>query len=157
MRTRSLRTAEILTWIVISLTTFLAMRVGAILLSLVNPAICADSCDLGRHTFRVVMAVFVIGWFPWLLLLCIHYARTHAELWWLPHVVVIAGAYVVAMVYVASLFLGFSDADSRTAFLALCAAVVDVLATLFVIAGVVLDRNLPPDNRVRFFQEDTGE
>src|ERR1700680_4563950 len=99
MRTRSLRAAEILTWIVISLTTFLALRIGAILLSLLNPAICNDSCDLGHHTIRVILAVFVVGWFPWLLLLCIHYARTHLELWWLLHSIIIAGAYVVAMVY----------------------------------------------------------
>src|SRR3979409_1775934 len=102
MRTRSLRAAEIMTWIVISLTSFLALRVGV--LSLLNPAMCTDSCELGHHAFRVILAVFVVGWFPWLLLLCIRYARTHAELWWLPHCFVITGAYTVAMVYVAELF-----------------------------------------------------
>jgi len=157
MRTRSLRAAEIMTWIVISLTSFLALRIGVILLSLLNPAMCTDSCELGHHAFRVILAVFVVGWFPWLLLLCIRYARTHAELWWLPHGVVIAGAYIVAMVYVAGLFLGFSDADRRTTLLALSAAFVDGLATVIAIAGVVLDRKLPPDTRVRFFQEDAGE
>jgi hypothetical protein len=157
MRTRSLRAAEIMTWIVISLTTFLALRIGAILLSLLNPAICNDSCDLGHHTIRVILAVFVVGWFPWLLLVCIHYARAHTELWWLPHSIVVAGAYIVAMVYIAGLFLGFPDADPRTALLALSAAAVDGLATVIVILGVVLDRKLPPDTRVHFFQEDTGE
>jgi hypothetical protein len=157
MRTRSLRAAEILTWIVISLTSFLALRIAAILLSLLNPAICNDSCDLGHHTIRVILAVFVIGWFPWLLLLCIRYGKTHVELWWLPHSIVIAGAYIFAMVYIAGLFLGFSDADPRTAVLAICAAAVDGLATVIAILGVVLDRKLPRDPGVQFFREDAGE
>src|ERR1700704_6124436 len=101
MRAWSLRAAEILTWCVISLTTLLALRIGAIMLSLLTPASCNDSCELGHDALRVFLAVFVIGWFPWLILLCIRYARTHAGLWWLPHCVIIAGAYTVAMVYVA--------------------------------------------------------
>ena len=61
------------------------------------------------------------------------------------------------MVYVAVLFLGFSDADSRTTVLALGAAFVHGLATVILIVAVVLDRTVPPDTRVHFFQEDTGE
>jgi hypothetical protein len=53
--------------------------------------------------------------------------------------------------------MGFSDADSRTPFLALAAAVCHGLATAVLIAAVVLDRRVPPDARVHFFQEDTGE
>jgi hypothetical protein len=157
MRTWSLRAAEILTWCVISLTTFLALRIGAIMLSLINPAICNDSCELGHHAVRVFLAVFVVGWFPWLLLLCIRYARSHAELWWLPHGLIVAGAYTVAMLYVAQLFLGFNDADGRTAFLALCGAAVDALATLVLVGAVVLDRTVPPDNSVHFYREDAGD
>ena len=157
MRAWSLRAAEILTWCVISLTTFLALRLSAIMLTLLNPAICNDSCDLGHHVLRVFLAVFVVGWFPWLLLLCIRYARTHAELWWLPHCFVITGAYTVAMVYVAQLFLGFSDADGRTAFLAICAAGVNVIATVVLVGAVLLDRTVPPDTSVHFFGEDAGE
>jgi hypothetical protein len=157
MRAVSLRTAEFLTWIAICLTSFLAFRVFAIYLTLINPATCNDSCDMGHSAIRVFLAVFVVGWFPWLLLLCISYARRHAELWWLPHCLVIAGAYIFAMVYVATLFMGFSDADGRTPFLALSAAVTDALATLVLIAAVVVDRNIPPDTRVHFFQEDAGE
>jgi hypothetical protein len=70
---------------------------------------------------------------------------------------VIAGAYIFAMVYVAVLFIGFSDADGRTPFLALAAAACHGLATMVLIAAVVLDRQVPPDTRVHFFQEDTGE
>jgi len=157
MRTASLRSAEFLTWIAISLTSFLAFRILAIYLTLVNPATCNDSCDLGHHAVRVFLAVFVVGWFPWLLLLCIRYARRHAGLWWLPHCLVIAGAYIVAMVYVAVLFLGFSDADARTPFLAVAAAFCHGLATVVLIIAVVLDRRVPPDTRVHFFQEDVGE
>jgi hypothetical protein len=157
MRAASLRAAEFLTWIAICLTSFLAFRIFAIYLTLVNPATCNDSCGLGHHAVRVALAVFVVGWFPWLLLLCVSYARRHAELWWLPHSLVIAGAYIFAMAYVAVLFMGFSDADSRTPFLALAAAVCHGLATAVLIAAVVLDRRVPPDARVHFFQEDTGE
>jgi hypothetical protein len=157
MRAWSLRAAEILTWCVISLTTFLALRIAAIMLTLLSPADCNDSCELGHHVLRVFLAVFVIGWFPWLLLLCIRYARTHAELWWLPHCLVIAGAYTIAMAYVVQLFLGFNDADGRTAFLAICAATVDAIATVVLVSAVVLDRTLPPDTSVHFFREDSGE
>jgi hypothetical protein len=157
MRTWSLRAAEILTWCVISLTTFLALRIGAIMLTLLNPAICNDSCELGHHVLRVFLAVFVIGWFPWLILLCIRYARTHAELWWLPHCIIIAAVYTVAMVYVAQLFLGFNDADSRTPFLAFCAAAVDAVATVVLVSAVLLDRTVPPSTTIHFFGEDTGE
>jgi hypothetical protein len=157
MRAVSLRSAEFLTWIAICLTSFLAFRIFAIYLTLVNPASCNDSCDMGHQAIRVFLAIFVVGWFPWLHLLCIHYARRHAELWWLPHCLVIAGAYIFAMVYVAVLFMGFSDADGRTPFLALCAAVTDGLATVVLITAVVLNRNVPPDERVHFFQEDVGE
>src|ERR1700730_6931747 len=139
MRARSLRAAEILTWCVISLTTFLALRTAAIMLTLLNPAVCNDSCELGHHVLRVFLAVFVIGWFPWLILLCIRYARTHAELLWLPHSIVHAGVYTIAMVYVAQLFLGFSDADNRTPFLALCAAAVDGVATVVLVSAVLID------------------
>jgi hypothetical protein len=157
MRALSLRVAEFLTWIAICLTSFLAFRILAIYLTLVNPATCNDSCDLGHSAIRVFLAVFVIGWFPWLLLLCIGYARRHAELWWLPHCLVIAGAYIFAMVYVAVLFMGFSDADGRTPFLALSGAVTLGLAAILVISAVLVDRKVPPDHRVHFFQEDTGE
>jgi hypothetical protein len=58
---------------------------------------------------------------------------------------------------VAVRFTGFSDADARTPFLALAAAVSHGLATMVLIAAVVLDRNVPPDARVHFFQEDAGE
>ena len=157
MRAVSLRTAEVLTWIAICLTSFLAFRILAIYLSLINPAICNDSCELGGDAIRVFLAVFVVGWFPWLLLLCIAYARRHAELWWVPHSLVIAGAYVFAMVYVAVLFRGYSDADGRTPFLALSAAASHGLATAILLAGVMLDRHVPPDTTVHFFPEDSGE
>ena len=157
MRAVSLRTAEVLTWIAICLTSFLALRIFAIYLTLLNPATCNDSCDLGRDAIRVFLAVFVVGWFPWLLMLCISYARRHAELWWLPHCVVIVGAYIFAMAYVAVLFMGFSDANGRTPFLALSAAASLGLAGVVLIAGVVLDRHVPPDATVHFFQEDSGE
>src|SRR5258708_20395700 len=107
MRTVSLRTAEVLTWIAICLTSFLAFRIFAIYLTLLNPATCNDSCDLGRDATRVFLAVFMVGWFPWLLMLCISYARRHAELWWLPHSVVIVGASIFALPYLPLLFLGF--------------------------------------------------
>ena len=157
MRAVSLRAAEFLTWIAICLTSFLAFRIFAIYLTLINPATCNDSCQLGHDAIRVFLAVFVVGWFPWLTLLCISYARRHAELWWLPHAFVIAGAYIFAMIYVAVLFMGFSDADGRTPFLALSAALTDGLATVVLVTAAVLDRNPPPDTRVHFFQEDAGE
>src|SRR5258708_29676966 len=119
MRAVSLRTAEVLTWIAICLTTFLAFRIFAIYLTLLNPATCNDSCDLGRDAIRVFLAVFVVGWFPWLLMLCISYARRHAELWWLPHCVVIVGAYIFAMSYVAVLVIGFRAPHRRPPFPAL--------------------------------------
>jgi hypothetical protein len=75
---------------------------------------------------------------------------------WLPHCLVIAGAYIFAMVYVAVLFTGFSDADARTPFLALAAAVSHGLFTVVLIAAVVLDRNVPPDARVHFFPGGRG-
>lgn len=153
----SLRTAEILTWIAICLTSFLAFRIFAIYLTLLNPATCNDSCDLGRDAVRVFLAVFVVGWFPWLLMVCISYARRHAELWWLPHSVVIVGAYIFAMAYVAVQFMGFSDANGRTPFLALSAAASLGLAGIVLIAGVLLDREVPPDTTVHFFPEDSGE
>jgi hypothetical protein len=157
MRAASLRAAEFLTWIAICLTSFLALRIFAIYLTLINLSACNDSCDLGHHAIRVFLAVFVVGWFPWLLLLCIAYARRHAELWWLPHSLVIAGSYVFAMVYVAVLFMGFSDANARTPILALAAAGSLGLASVVLIAAVVLDRKVPPDTSVHFFQEDAGE
>src|SRR5258708_12231513 len=100
MRAVSLRTAEVLTWIAICLTTFLAFRIFAIYLTLLNPATCNDSCDLGRDAIRVFLAVFVVGWFPWLLMLCISYARRPPEISWLPPCVVILGPYIFAIAYV---------------------------------------------------------
>src|SRR5260370_22452270 len=157
MRTVSLRTAEVLTWIAICLTSFLAFRVFAIYLTLLNPATCNDSCDLGKAGIWVFLAVFVIGWFPWLLMLCIAYARRHAELWWLPHSLVVAASYIFAMGYVAAQFMGFSDANGRTPFLALSAAASLGLAGLVLIARGLIDRPVPPGTTVHFFQEDSGE
>src|SRR5258708_23886563 len=144
MRAVSLRTAEVLTWIAICLTTFLAFRIFAIYLTLVNPATCNDSCDVGRDAIRVFLAVFVVGWFPWLLMLCISYARRHAELWWLPHGVVIVGAYIFAMSYVAVLFMGFSDANGRTPSRAPSPPPTLGLAAVSLFPGACLVPNSPP-------------
>jgi hypothetical protein len=53
--------------------------------------------------------------------------------------------------------MGFSDADGRTPFLALSAAATNGLATVVLVTAVFADRNIPPDTRVHFFQEDAGE
>jgi hypothetical protein len=61
------------------------------------------------------------------------------------------------MVYVAELFLGFNDADSRTAFLATCAAAVDAIATVVLVGAILFDRTIPGDTGVHLLGEETGE
>jgi hypothetical protein len=158
MRRGLLRIAEIFGWMAGGFAFFLGARVFFIFLSVLNPAFCEISCDLGKSAVPVMLACFVVAWAPLPIIAFIHYSRRSLRLTWLPHAVVLTGSFVVAMLYVARVSLSFTDVDDRNVVLAVAAAACLMLSTAFLFLGVLLDRKLPPgEARVQFFQEDLGE
>ena len=158
MRRGLLRTAEVFAWMAGGFAFFLAARMFLIFLSVINPAFCDISCDMGQYLVPVSLACYVVGWAPVPVIVFIHRARRSLSLVWVPHCIVITAAFTAAMLYVADLSLSFRDVDSRNVVLAFGATACLLLATMFLLAAVLLDRKLPPaEPEVHFFQEDTGD
>jgi hypothetical protein len=158
MRRGMLRIAEIFGWMAGGFALFLGARMFFIFLSIINPAFCDISCDMGRYIVPVSVACFVIGWVPLPILLMIHHARRSLTLSWVPHAVGLTVLFVLAMAYVVAVSLSFRDVDDRNVVLAGSAALSLVVATLCLLIAALGDRTLPEqDAPVRFFQEDMGE
>jgi hypothetical protein len=158
MRRSLLRLAEVLSWMAAGFAAFLAFRVFFIFLSVINPAFCDVSCDLGRYAVPVGLACFVFGWAPFVIIGMIHFARRSLRLWWTPHAVLLTLLFLLAMVYVAGVALSFTDVDGRIVVLAAGAAVSMLAGSGLLFAAVLLDRSLPPpEPEVHFFREDLGE
>jgi hypothetical protein len=158
MRRVLLRIAELCAWTGGAFAVFLGFRIFLIFLSVVNPAFCDISCDLGKYAVPVSLAVFVVGWSPLFVIAAIRHARRSLSLWWTPHIAVITTTFAVAMGYVAGVSLSFIEVDSRNVVLAGAAAVFVVAATVALFAAVLLDRTLPQaEQEIHFFQEDLGE
>lgn len=137
MRDRLLATAEVLSWIAVSFTIFLGLRVGSIFLNLVNPAQCNESCGAGSQVIPLALMTFGLGWFPMLLVHFVHIARRGTESWFVIHTVVVVVAHAVAMVIIIRIFAEYGDADTRTSILAACAATFDVLTGLCLVTGAL--------------------
>jgi riboflavin transporter FmnP len=158
MRRGMLRVAEIFAWTAGALSFFLAFRMVMIFLSIINPAYCDISCDLGRSAVPVSLAVFVVGWAPLLIIVRIHHARRYVATAWVPFYLGVTLLFVLAMSYIALLALSFRDVDGRNVVLASSAAVTLTLATIFLTLGVVLDHTVEAARRpMEFFREDAGE
>ncbi|MFY9615035.1 MAG: hypothetical protein WAT58_06510 [Candidatus Dormiibacterota bacterium] len=158
MRRGVLRIAEIFGWMAGGFAFFLSARMFFIFLSIVNPAFCDISCDIGRYAVPVSIACFVIAWAPLPIIGMIHHARRSLSLAWAPHAIGLTIIFALAMLYVAAVSLSFRDVDSRNVILAGAAAITMVISTLLLFVAAIGDRTLPPTEApVRFFQEDMGE
>jgi hypothetical protein len=158
MRRGVLRIAEIFGWMAGGFAFFLGARMFLIFLSIINPAFCDISCDMGRYAVPVSIACFVLGWAPLPILLMIHHARRSLSLVWVPHAIGLTVLFVLAMAYVMAVSLSFRDVDDRNVVLAGAGALTLVISTLCLLVAALGDRTLPPqETPVRFFQEDMGE
>ncbi len=135
MRQRLLGVAEMSAWVAVSFAAFLALRVLSILLNLVNLAQCTDSCEAGSQALPIVLLAFGVGWFPAVLVYFVRLARRGPSRWWIPHAAVVVLVHMAAMVLLVRIFAQFSDADTRTAILALSAAASDLLTGLLLLLG----------------------
>lgn len=158
MRRGLLRVAEIFAWIAGAFAFFLGFRMVMIFLSIINPAFCDISCDLGKSAIPVSFAVFVVGWAPLLIIVRIHHARRYLATAWVPFSIGVTLVFVLAMSYVTLLALSFRDVDSRNIILASSAAISLSLATILLTLGVLLDHTVEAPRRpMEFFREDAGE
>jgi hypothetical protein len=158
MRRGLLRIAEIFGWTATAFSLFLAGRMFLIFLSVLNPAFCDISCDIGQYLVPVSLCCFVVGWAPAVTLVFIHRARRSLTLVWVPHSIVITATFTVAMLYVAGVSYSFPDVDGRSVVLAVGGAAFLLLTEAFLVGAVLLDRKLPEtEPEVHFFQEDVGD
>ena len=138
MRERVLGAAEVTAWIAASFTIFLGFRVGSILLNLVNPAQCNESCGAGEQVIPLALITFGLGWFPMVLVHFVRIARRGTETWFVIHTVVVVVSHAVAMVIVIRIFIEYGDADTRALILAAAAAAFDILTGLLLVPATLL-------------------